>query len=39
MKRVFRVTEPGKVKDIGLRGLGEAPEWRASTRRSPSSRP
>ena len=26
MKRVFRVTEPGKVKDIGLRGLGEAPE-------------
>jgi transposase-like protein len=26
MKRVFRVTEPGKVKDIGLRGLGQAPE-------------
>jgi transposase-like protein len=25
MKRVFRVTEPGKVKDIGLRGLGETP--------------
>jgi putative transposase len=25
MKRVFRVTEPGKVKDIGLRGLGEVP--------------
>lgn len=23
MTRVFRVTEPGKVKDIGLRGLGE----------------
>ena len=26
MKRVFRVTEPGKVKDIGLRGLGERPD-------------
>jgi len=26
MTRVFRVTEPGKVKDIGLRGLGETPE-------------
>ena len=26
MKRVFRVTEPGKVKDIGRRGLGETPE-------------
>jgi len=26
MQRVFRVTEPGKVKDIGLRGLGETPE-------------
>jgi len=26
MKRVFRVTGPGKVKDIGLRGLGESPE-------------
>jgi putative transposase len=26
MKRVFRVTEPGKVKDIGLRGLGESPD-------------
>jgi transposase-like protein len=26
MKRVFRVTEPGKVKDIGLRGLGTTPE-------------
>ena len=26
MKRVFRVTEPGKVKDIGLRGLGDAPD-------------
>jgi putative transposase len=25
MKRVFRVTEPGKVKDIGLRGLGNQP--------------
>jgi putative transposase len=26
MKRVFRVTTAGKVKDIGLRGLGETPE-------------
>lgn len=26
MRRVFRVTTPGKVKDIGLRGLEEAPE-------------
>ncbi len=26
MKRVFRVTIPGKVKDIGLRGLGDAPD-------------
>ncbi len=26
MKRVFRVTTPGKVKDIGLRGLGERPD-------------
>ena len=26
MKRVFRVTTPGKMKDIGLRGLGEASE-------------
>jgi putative transposase len=25
MKRVFRVTEPGKVKDIGRRGLGTQP--------------
>lgn len=25
MNRVFRVTTPGKVKDIGLRGLGDAP--------------
>ena len=26
MQRVFRVTTPGKVKDIGLRGLGNAPD-------------
>jgi putative transposase len=26
MKRVFRVTTPGKVKDIGLRGLGDTPD-------------
>ena len=26
MKRVFRVMTPSKVKDIGLRGLGERPE-------------
>jgi transposase-like protein len=25
MQRVFRVTEPGKLKDIGLRGLGDGP--------------
>jgi len=26
MKKVFRVTEPGKVKTVGRHGLGEAPE-------------
>ena len=26
MKRVFHVTDSGKVKDLGWHGLGEAPE-------------
>ena len=26
MKRVFRVTDPGKEKAVGRHGLGEAPE-------------
>ncbi len=26
MKRVFRIQGKGKVKDIGLRGLGEYPQ-------------
>jgi hypothetical protein len=39
MQRVFRVTGPGKVKDIGLRGLGERPDVESLDIKVRSSRP